>query len=260
MGKILLGIFLGASLAGCTGFVSPGAAPTAPGLAPAAAQKESGDDTVLTADVPSGGDAPYVPPAGTPPPAGSPPPAGEAVAFGKNPMYAVADSLAQPHPGGVSALPADVEGGGKAKTLFDFVITATAEPLCEVTSGPEENAVKYEVKGTIGAALMDGTKVPVTSGCELLKVRFHRSVSKNTVQCQDLSVAEDCRFSGTITVPDGPRPTAYIIRDMGKSTQDCGDVDGIDARGRWGETVFMPPPAGGLSVCQPQKIYDIFKL
>lgn len=240
MCKILLGIILTATMAGCTGLIAPGSAPTAPGMAPAAAQKESGDDTVLTADVPSGGDASYVPPAGTPPPAGSPPPAGEPVAFGKNPMYAAADSLGQPHPGGVSALPADVEGG-KSKTLFDYIYTGTAEQICAVPSEPGVETIRYQVSGVVGARLLDGTKVPVTSGCDLLTLRFNSMVSKNTVHCQDLPLTEDCRFDGTVAVTHGDWPAVYVFLSMGD--KDCADMGNIDTRGRGSEFVYSPPPS-----------------
>jgi hypothetical protein len=241
---ILLGALLSLSLAGCTGLISPGAPTTAPGMgpaaSPAAAEKEASRDEIPASDASSGGDASYVPPAGTPPPADSPAPAGDAATLGKIPMYVSADSTAKPHPGGVSAMPADVEGG-KKKTIFDYIYTGTAEQLCAVQSEPGAETVRYRVSGIVGARLLDGTKVPVTSGCDLLTLRFNSMVSKNKVHCQDLPLTEDCRFDGTILVTHGDWPATYVFQSLGE--KDCADVGDVDTRGRWSEFVYFPPPS-----------------
>jgi hypothetical protein len=167
-------------------------------------------------------------------------------------MYA---AVPDPHPAGVSALPADVDGGDKPRTPWDFTLTATADPYCEVASAADEEINRYDVKGIVGGVLRNGIRVPITSGCDLLTVRFNLGASKNTVQCQDLRVAEDCRFEGTITAPRYQQPTVYVIRAT--KSRDCADIGGIDARPDFQELDFMPrPPSEKLPICSAIQIKD----
>lgn len=220
--RILSIAFLAAILAGCQGMVPQGAVPNDPAamspMSTPAAQKE-GD---ATSKEDTSGD---VPPPPSSPPAGLPPP----TAFAPSTEIPIYVAEAKPQAGGVSALPADVQGGEtESKNSHDLVYTFVAEPVCKRASSTGGWVVgKHHVSGTISAVLPDGTQVPVTSGCDYVKMRFQSLVANNTVQCQDLPLNEDCKFNGTVT--DLFEAAFYAVT----APQHCGDASNIYSGGNW---------------------------
>jgi hypothetical protein len=73
------------------------------------------------------------------------------------PIYASTDP--KPNPGGISAMPADVQGGDETEQPdHDFTYAGTAVPVCKTPLSDGGATVHYRVNGTVGAVLWDGTK------------------------------------------------------------------------------------------------------
>lgn len=188
---IVAGIALTA-LAGCLGTVAP-----TPGAAPTSAQKE-GDSTPQGDVVDAGTDVPSE--AGVAP---TPPP-GE---FAEE---------AKPHTGGVSALPSGWEGD-EGKKSFDFTIFGEADPTCAEPATKDVSdfggfaKVRYLATGNVGAVLLDGGETVDLLHCEVLVVHFQVG-SGNTARCQDVSVDQNCHFSGLVSFyPGVDKPTISLF-------------------------------------------------
>lgn len=160
--------------------------------------------------------------------------------------FAAADAKTQP--GGVSALPADVTGEGDFdyKVGFNFTLTGTAEPECRETNSQK---TRYQVSGTIGAVLLDGTVVPLLH-CEVLRLRFQAVVGTGD-RCEDIPVNADCSFSGEIAFPNGviPKPSLYAMG--GFPTHPITMQNGIPI----GDLTYQPV-SEPLAACQSPSIPD----
>lgn len=206
---------LALGFAGCTGGASP------LGGVSASAQKEGGFAPERSAVDATTGDP------------SAPPPPGD---------FAAADS--KPHPGGVSALPADW-GGDEGKKTYDFTVSGEADPTCiEPTT-----QVHYLAEGNVGAVLVDGGEQVDLLHCEVLVVHFQVG-SGNMARCQDVSVDENCHFSGLVSFyPDVDKPEISLFgRFFEHPKPVCGETQWLATPGQ-SDLPFLAAATEKLPVC-----------
>jgi hypothetical protein len=221
--QALMGLLAVMSLLGC-----PVMAPQAG--APTSAQKEDTAGASSSSSENKGEDVPSnvgTPPTGDPAAAVPPPVAGNP------PEYADAGA-AKPQQGGVSAIPVAPPGsdGGETLTPFNFTLTGTAQPLC-VESSSSKNAFSpllskthYRISGAVGAALLDGTVVPLV-GCERLRLRLQTGPDE-MAQCEDIPVNADCGFLRVVALRlEGRQPKDLLFLHHNDLEDPlCGDMHG----------------------------------
>jgi hypothetical protein len=175
----------------------------------------------------------------------------------------------KPHPGGVSALPADVGGGDAAKTAFDFTLSGTADPAC--TEPPPDidrmwfggrGPVRYYVTGTLGAVLLDGTPVPL-NGCGQVALRVQEGTGPSA-HCEDVRVKENCQFNMHVSLRHVDQARIYLYAhwfDPGfpipPDYQPCGEMEEMLIPQK--NDVTFAPARDAIPVCQPLKIDGTFQ-
>lgn len=252
-------LFAGA-VTGCQAMVPHSAGPTGAD-SPFSAHKEdgAGDDT----EVPGASSAPLPPPGaaeGSGPSPTGPSPSGASFSgkfpSGTQDLMASAGDNAQA--GGVSALPADVEGGEGAKTAYHFTIEGVGNPVCRETS--DRNLfyasfpkTKYRVAGRVGAVLMDGTVVPLY-GCGQVAVRFQEGAG-DSARCATARVKDDCEFSLNFTSRQIEDAQVYIFTHylnpglpIPPDYNPCGDMDNMREPAK-NEITFAAAGRDYLPVC-----------
>lgn len=262
--KIFIAALVTVALSACQGMVPQGAGPglSPVGMSPSAADKKADTADAAPGDVPADVSSDFV--SKDVPPAS---PNGIS-ASEKLPEFAAADAKAQP--GGVSALPADVGGGEGSKTPFDFTLSGTADPVC-TEPAPQKNMgwlagmapIKYHVTGTVGAALLDGTVVPL-NGCGQVALRYQEGTGASA-RCEDVRVSDDCQFNLYVSLRHADQAKAYLYTHylnpglpIPPDYNPCGDMDNLSAPSK-NEVTFAPVPRDPLPVCQPLQIDGIFQ-
>jgi len=163
-----------------------------------------------------------------------------------------------PQAGGVSALPADVEGGDGAKTAFQFTIEGAGDPVCREPSGKNTfysafTKNKYHVTGRVGAVLMDGTVVPLY-GCGQVAVRFQEGVG-DSARCATVRVEDDCEFSLYFSSRQIDQAQVYIFThylnpglQIPPDYNPCGDMDNMREPAK-NEITFASAGRENLPLC-----------